>query len=193
MLYPIVTVSHMIPMVQLAKLFLNHGVSVDIAVMNPPIMLASTTKLISKVSSTNPEISFTNMLRTIQSDSVEFKRYLQSSTSFVFMRSMLQLSSASPHIRSTPPEQMVLPCSFTFQNWSQLGTGQRRMLEKPQLSSLSIPLLHASDAPSLVLMHDTEGHRLLINVFWRLSEAKGILINTFESLEPHAVKTLNDG
>ncbi|KAK3021992.1 hypothetical protein RJ639_045646 [Escallonia herrerae] len=44
--------------------------------------------------------------------------------------------------------------------------------------------------PSVVL--DKEGGSASISLFGRLREAKGIMVNTFAELEPHAVKSLSD-
>ncbi|KAJ4780658.1 Glycosyltransferase [Rhynchospora pubera] len=53
-------------------------------------------------------------------------------------------------------------------------------------------MLHVSDLPIRIVQFDTEEHKLLMDIYRRMSKAKGILINTFELLEHGAVKTLKD-
>ncbi|KAJ3684894.1 hypothetical protein LUZ61_014058 [Rhynchospora tenuis] len=63
---------------------------------------------------------------------------------------------------------------------------------KTPITVNGVPLIHASDLPREVL-EISEDHELFINVFRRMREANGILTNTFESLEPRAVKSIKDG
>ncbi|KAJ4806778.1 Glycosyltransferase [Rhynchospora pubera] len=220
-LYPITGVSHIIPMVQLAKLFLKHGISVEIAVINPPVMPTSTTNFISKVSTTNPEIKFnllpplppppkppttpiSTMLNTIQSNNTQLQSYLQSLSETTSVSALvidffcvdalnvaaaLEIPVYTFYTSGANDLAVLLRVPELVPTWDHT----KKDVGKNPVVIPGIPLLHASDLPHLVLQFNTEDHELLINVFKRMAETKGIFINTFELLEPRAVKTLKDG
>jgi UDP-glucoronosyl and UDP-glucosyl transferase len=215
-LYPTIGVSHMIPMVQLAKLFLSHGISVDIAVINTPMMPDSTKKFISKVSSTNPEIKFhllqplpppsepaptrfTKMLHTIRSNNSELLSYLQSLSETTSIAALIldffcvdALDVAAeigiPAYIFYPSGANSLAVFLRLPEMAPTWDWTKKDVRATPIVIPGIPLLHLSDAPPLLLAYDTEDHRPYINLFRRMSEAKGILINTFEMLETQAVK-----
>ncbi|KAJ4780659.1 Glycosyltransferase [Rhynchospora pubera] len=192
-LYPIMGVSHIIPMVQLAKLFLNHGISVEIAVINPPVMPTSTTNFISKVSSTNPEIKFnllpplppptkppttpfSTMLNTIQSNNTQLQSYLQSMSETTSV-SALVIDFFCVDALNVAAALKIPVYTFYTSGANDLAV----LLRMPELVPTwnhtkkdvgknpvvipGIPLLRASDLPHLVLHFNTEDHELFINVF----------------------------
>jgi hypothetical protein len=220
-LYPTMGASHMIPMVQLAKLFMNHRVSVEIAVINPPIMPAATTKFISKVSSTNPEISFnllprlslpsqpartplSNMFHTLRANNTELQSYLQSLSKTASIAALvidffcvdaldvaaeLGIPTYIFYASGANALAVYFPLPDLVPTWDR----RKKDVGKTPIVIPGIPLLHVSDTPSLIQEFDTEEHKLFVNALRRRTEAKGILINTFESLEHRAVKTIKDG
>ncbi|XP_078151435.1 UDP-glycosyltransferase 88B1-like [Carex rostrata] len=220
-LYPTMGASHMIPMVQLAKLFINHRISVEIAVINPPIMPPATTKFISKVSSTNPEISFnllpplslpsqpartplSNMFHTLRANNTELQSYLQSLSKTASIAALvidffcvdaldvaaeLGIPTYIFYASGANALAVYFPLPDLVPTWDR----RKKDVGKTPIVIPGIPLLHVSDTPSLILEFDTEEHKLFVNALRRRTEAKGILINTFESLEHRAVKTIKDG
>ncbi|KAJ4787588.1 Glycosyltransferase [Rhynchospora pubera] len=218
-LYPVIGVSHMIPMIQLAKSFINHSISIDIAVLNPPTMPVATSKLISKVSSTDPQISFTllpvmlpspnptstlfeNMINMIRSNNIKLQSYLQSEMETSSIAALVMDFFCADALDVA--HELGIPAYIFF------PTGANNLavfLHLPELASTwdrtkenvgktpivinGVPLIHASDLPREVL-EISDDHELFINVFRRMRKANGILMNTFESLEPRAVKSLMD-
>uniref|UniRef100_A0A0A9DD23 Uncharacterized protein n=1 Tax=Arundo donax TaxID=35708 RepID=A0A0A9DD23_ARUDO len=60
------------------------------------------------------------------------------------------------------------------------------------LSFPGAPPFKASELPSLVA-DDGEASKAILRMVARMPDARGVLINTFESLEPRAVRALRDG
>ncbi|KAJ4771407.1 Glycosyltransferase [Rhynchospora pubera] len=217
-LYPTMLVSHMIPMVQLAKLFIKHGISVEIAVINSPTMPTSMTYFISKISSTNPEISFNllpplppppkpsptpylTMLHTIQSNSTQLQSYLQSQSKDGSIAALVVDFFCVDALDVAA--SLGIPAYIFFSSGANVlavflripelkPTWDKNDVNKNPVVIPGIPMLHVSDLPIRIVQFDTEEHKLLMDIYRRMSKAKGILINTFELLEHGAVKTLKD-
>ncbi|TVU01682.1 hypothetical protein EJB05_52862, partial [Eragrostis curvula] len=56
-----------------------------------------------------------------------------------------------------------------------------------------LPPVPASDMPDVLLGPRNEQYKETIVLFEQLLKAKGILVNTFEWLEPEAVEAIEDG
>ncbi|KAL6616013.1 hypothetical protein ACP70R_038283 [Stipagrostis hirtigluma subsp. patula] len=57
-LYPGLGVGHLTPMVQLAKVFLQHGVDVTVALVEPPTAAPEFTAVVARAAASNPSITF---------------------------------------------------------------------------------------------------------------------------------------
>ncbi|KAF8696338.1 hypothetical protein HU200_037245 [Digitaria exilis] len=57
-LYPSLGVGHLTPMVELAKLFLQHGVAVTVAIPEPPVKAPDFSATVARVAASNPSVAF---------------------------------------------------------------------------------------------------------------------------------------
>ncbi|RCV27235.1 hypothetical protein SETIT_5G308500v2 [Setaria italica] len=57
-LYPGLGVGHLTPMVELAKLFLQHGVAVTVALVEPPVKAPDFSAAVARAAASNPSITF---------------------------------------------------------------------------------------------------------------------------------------
>ncbi|KAJ3695157.1 hypothetical protein LUZ60_000534 [Juncus effusus] len=218
-LYPFMGAGHLIPMVELAKQFLRHGVSVSIALTK----LMPVGDMVSKLSDSNPNIHF-HVLPQVDPPSNAEPKVL-----FVSLCKMLRLyntplkSFIESESRISPTSALILDlfCADALDVAAELGipayfffscgaSTLAVVLRLPTfLSSSTIgPLKDAGETPLLfpgvpplpashlikeTFDPETEEFKLIIYDFDRLAEGKGILINSFESLEPRAMKALKDG
>ncbi|GJN13170.1 hypothetical protein PR202_ga31514 [Eleusine coracana subsp. coracana] len=78
----------------------------------------------------------------------------------------------------------VMPSNVSF------GEMGRSLLHFPGVH----PAVPASDLPQVLLApHDNEQYKATIGLFEQIVKAKGVLANTYEWLEPAAVKAMRDG
>ncbi|KAJ4782538.1 Glycosyltransferase [Rhynchospora pubera] len=177
-LYPSMGAGHLRPMLELAKQFVRHGVSVIIPVMTG----GPATDLVSKYSNSNPSISFhilpqitptaphpapfVNMINTLKdyNDGLRTFLIMHASTLSVFFQLLTYL-----------PKHPMGDIGTTIMQFS------------------GVPPLLASHLPSGLFDPTTEQYKLSLYMINRWAEGKGILVNSFESLEPRAVRALKDG
>ncbi|OEL12807.1 hypothetical protein BAE44_0026173, partial [Dichanthelium oligosanthes] len=57
-LYPGLGVGHLTPMVQLAKLFVHHGIAVTVALVEPQVESASFSAVVARAAAANPSVTF---------------------------------------------------------------------------------------------------------------------------------------
>ncbi|KAJ1691473.1 hypothetical protein LUZ63_015628 [Rhynchospora breviuscula] len=213
-LYPSMVAGHLRPMVELAKQFVRHGVSVIIPVMSG----GQATDLVSKYSNSNPSISFhilpqipsttphpvpfVNMINTL-------KGYNDGLRTFLTMQSDISPISAivldifcihALDIASELgiPAYFFFTCSAsTLSVFFQLPT----YLSAHPMGDIGTTIMQFSGFPPLLESHlpnglfdpTTEQYKLSLYMINRWAEGKGILVNSFESLEPRAVRALKDG
>ncbi|XP_044468548.1 UDP-glycosyltransferase 88A1-like, partial [Mangifera indica] len=143
-MYPSPAIGHLISMVELAKLILNHrpSLSIHIIIFEPPYDAGSTATYINKVSATIPSIIF-HRLPTI-----------------------------------TLPQSLIssakIPETLTF---------EVLLLNNPNLEQALLKFCG----------YWTFNRRFLLDASILLPKSAGIIVNTFESLEPRAVKTMTAG
>ncbi|KAJ6830334.1 putative anthocyanidin 5,3-O-glucosyltransferase [Iris pallida] len=218
-LFPSVGMGHIIPMVELAKLFIGQGFSVTIVVVEPPFDDSTTSgPFISRVSSEYPSISFHRLPKVVPP-----------ATSRPPMSIIETLRLACPHllvflntIRSTTNVRaLVLDmfCTSALDVADELGLlsyfffsssastlaaflffptlqdkldGNFRDLGSSPIHFPGLPPVPASDLPTPVQERGEANDAIMFN-FKRLPMAKGIMINTLEWLEKGAVKALANG
>ncbi|TVU35832.1 hypothetical protein EJB05_17739, partial [Eragrostis curvula] len=220
-LYPGLGVGHLTPMVQLAKVFVQHGVAVIVALVEPPFKSDDFSAVVARATASNPSVTFHVLPPPPPPSSPA-----DSTSSDVIAKMFHFLTAMNAPLRdflgSLPSvNALVLDmfCGDAFDVAAELklpaytsyasGAGDLAVfLNLPSLrasmstsfaelgdSVLSFPgapPLKASDLP-LECSNDSEGGKSILRMFERMTEAKGILINTFESLEPSAVRALRDG
>ncbi|XP_078168300.1 anthocyanidin 5,3-O-glucosyltransferase-like isoform X2 [Carex rostrata] len=218
-LYTSVFVGHIVPMVELAKQFICHGISVTIPVMN----VRSATDLVSEIccNSNHPNISFHILPQTVTTLNPHpipmvnsFNMMKPNNDSF---RSFLIEQS-----QTSPISGVILDmnCGDALDVIAELGiptyffmpSGATNLAANFQLSTYfatrsidigktllffhgipPLPASHLPHFPNEAFDPEKEQYKLLMNIFNRLPEGKGILVNSFDSLEPRAVMALKDG
>ncbi|KAJ4787585.1 Glycosyltransferase [Rhynchospora pubera] len=213
-LYPSMGAGHLRPMVELGKQFVRHGVSVIIPVMTG----GQATDLVSKYSNSNPSISF-HILPQIPPTSPHpapfvniinmIKCYNDGLRTFLIKQSDISPISAivldifcihAVDIVSELgiPAYFLFTCSAsTLSVFFQLPT----YLPAHPVGDIGTTIMQFSGAPPLLASHlpnelfdpTTEQYKLVMYMINRWAEGKGILVNSFESLEPQAVRALKDG
>ncbi|KAJ3695158.1 hypothetical protein LUZ60_000535 [Juncus effusus] len=218
-LYPSIGVGHLVPMVELAKQFLRHGVFVSIALTK----LMPLGDMVSKLSDANPNIHFHVLPQVDPPSNADPKKAFGNFFEKLRLYNTPLKSFIESESRTSPVSALILDmfCVDALDVAAELGVpayfffscGANALavfLHLPKFISSSTigPLKDAGETPLLFpgvppfpASHlikeasdpDTEEFKLTIYNFDRLAEGKGILINSFESLEPRAMKALKDG
>ncbi|KAJ3684890.1 hypothetical protein LUZ61_014054 [Rhynchospora tenuis] len=205
---------HLRPMVELAKKFVRHGVSVIVPVMTG----GPATDLVSKYSNSNPSISF-HILPQIPpttSHPVPFvnmfnmlKCYNDGLRTFLIKQSDISPISAivldifcvdALDVASELgiPAYFLFTCSAsTLSVFLQLPA----FLPTHPIVDAGTTRMHFPGVPPLLASHlpieffdpTTEPYKVCMYMINRWAEGKGILVNSFESLEPRTVRALKDG
>lgn len=214
-------VGHLIPMVELAKLFLRRGISVVIAVPTPPAntgdFFSSSSSAVATLAAANPSISF-HHLPPPDYPSPDPDPFMQ-------MLDVLRLTVPSllAFIRSLPPVAALvldLFCVEALDAAAETGVpaylyytscagdlaaflhlphyfatteGNFKDIGKGLLHFPGVPPIPVSDMPHTVLDRATRACAARIRHYGRVPEARGVLINTFEWLEARAVRALREG
>ncbi|CAL4954692.1 unnamed protein product [Urochloa decumbens] len=226
-LYPGLGAGHLTPMLQLAKLFLQHGVAVTVALVEPPVKTPDFSATVARAAASNPSISFHVLPpppqppSTAGSSADDTPRHpaLQMFDHLGAMNAPLR-----DFLRSLPTSadalvidmfcadaldvaaELNLPVYFfyasgagdlaVFLNIPSVRANMTMSLQEFRGSVLSLPgapPFKASDLPEELLKDSEAGKAILRRMFRRMPESNGILVNTFESLEPRAARALRDG
>uniref|UniRef100_J3L3T3 Glycosyltransferase n=1 Tax=Oryza brachyantha TaxID=4533 RepID=J3L3T3_ORYBR len=225
-LYPGIGVGHLVPMIELAKVFLQHGLAVTVALVKPPLEPLDFSATVARFAAANPSINFhvlpspppaaapagsgsdgtsarpiVRTLRFLKTMNTPFRNFLRSMPSSVhaliidmFCTDALDVASelripayvfySSP--ASTLAVFLYLPSMRDKINTS-VGELSDSILHFP-----GFPPFKASELPQDIL-DDNEASRLILPTFQRLPESRGILVNTFQSVETRALRALRDG
>jgi UDP:flavonoid glycosyltransferase YjiC (YdhE family) len=219
-LYPSLGVGHLTPMVELAKALLRHGLSVLIAVVDPPDADAVTTAAVARLAAANPAISFRLLPALARPDA----------GAHPVRRSMETLRLANPALRdllrSLPrggadallldmfcvdaldvAAELGVPAYFFFPSAaSNLAVFLNLPYFYPTVPPFmdmdrntpvhccpSMPPIRAVDMLQAVQDKESEAAKVRLYQFKRMAEGTGMLVNTFDWLEPRALKALADG
>ncbi|XBI61683.1 hypothetical protein VPH35_042444 [Triticum aestivum] len=182
MLYSSPLMGHLVPMIELAKLFAARGLAITVVLMDPPYDTGATGPFLAGVSAANPSISFHRLPQV---------KLLESDDSVMPALAFARLSN--PHLRDflagASPDFLVVDffCSAAMD----------------VASELNIPAYFFSTSGAQILaffMHltplmdrDGASYQALLNVSLNLFRSQGIFINTFRSLEPRAMDTILAG
>ncbi|KAF8751371.1 hypothetical protein HU200_012042 [Digitaria exilis] len=220
-LYTWLVRGHLHPMVQLASRLAGHGVPVTVAIADVPSS-SDSLNTVARLSASYPSVSFHLLppataarsgdeadpdadpfitliadLRATNPELVAFVRSLPSVKALVldfFCGCALDAA-----------EELGLPAYLFFTSGaSALAAYLHISVMRPDVpfgdmgrSLLHFPGVHpvpASDLPEVLLLGPhNEQYKATIGLFQQLPKAKGILANTFEWLEPRAVKAIEEG
>ncbi|KAG5558685.1 hypothetical protein RHGRI_008591 [Rhododendron griersonianum] len=219
-LYPSPGIGHLISMVELGKLILTRHPSFSITILTTTTSFntGSTAPYLRRVSSTTPSITF-HHLPLIPLDPASFPsmeaitfELLRLNTPHV-CRSLLSLSTTIAafiiDLFCTPAlplgSELNIPTNYFFtsgagcldyflylpiihQNINQSFNDLNTDLHFPNL-----PPIPAADMPSPMLERNSTEYECFIDFLNHMPKSDGIIVNTFEALEPRAVKAISDG
>ncbi|CAL4922574.1 unnamed protein product [Urochloa decumbens] len=224
-LYPSPGVGHIIPMVHLAKAFLNHGFDVTMVIAEPPTGSPDFRIVdVNALAASNPAITFHVLppvpdadlaavpgkppflltLQALRRYNGELERFLRSvprrrlHSLVVGMFSTCALDVGAR--LGAPVYVFFASAAATLAVVAQLPAllaGRRaglKELDDAPLEFLGVPPFPASHLVRELLEHpeDDELCKTMLDVWARDTDAAGVLVNTFESLESAAVRALRD-
>ncbi|PUZ54903.1 hypothetical protein GQ55_5G169200 [Panicum hallii var. hallii] len=220
-LYPGLGVGHLTPMVELAKVFLHHGAAVTVALVEPPTNSPDFSAAVARAAASNPSVTF-HVLPPAPADPSSSDGGISSAHHIVLMFDYLKAMCAPlrDFLRSLPAvdalvldmfcgdaldvaAELNLPVYYfyasgagdlaVFLNLARMDTRTTFAELGDSLVSLpGAPPFKASDLPKEI-SQGSPGAKPILGALYRLPEANGILVNTFESLETRAVRALRDG
>ncbi|KAJ9703178.1 hypothetical protein PVL29_004807 [Vitis rotundifolia] len=196
--------------------------SITIFIVTPPYNTGSTAPYLARVSSTIPSITF-HHLSTISLPLDSFSSPNHETLAFEFLRlnnpnvhqALVSISNNSS-VRAlivdgfctaalSVAAQLNIPCYYFFtsgacclasflylpfihQQTTKSFKGLNTHLHIPGL-----PPVPASDMAKPILDREDKAYEFFLNMSIHLPRSAGIIVNTFEALEPRAVKTILDG
>ncbi|VAH09554.1 unnamed protein product [Triticum turgidum subsp. durum] len=214
-------VGHLIPMVELAKLFLGRGVAVVIAVPTPPASTAdffsSTASAVAGLEAANPSIAFhhlpppdypdpnphpflqmLDLLRLTVPSLLAFLRSLPSVAALVL--DLFCIDSLDAAAQTGVPAYIYYTSSagdlaafLHLPHHFATTEGSFKDMGKAPLRFPGVPPIPASDMPHTVMDRADPICTIRIGHYGRIPEARGVLVNTYEWLEARAVRALREG
>ncbi|XP_047056776.1 anthocyanidin 5,3-O-glucosyltransferase-like [Lolium rigidum] len=218
-LYPALGVGHLNPMVQLAKAFLRRGVAVTIAVVDPPgkdpVLEAAVARLAVACPSMTVRLlpipparadkpyshGAMRMLAELRLASPVLREFLASLPAVdALVFDMFCIDALDVGADLAIPTYMFFPsaaadlaiylqvpacCRAAPSSFGDMG-------ETP-LRFSGVPPVRALDMPDTMVDRESELCRTRVQQLARMPEARGVLVNSFEELEPRALKALRDG
>jgi hypothetical protein len=216
-------VGHLIPMVELAKLFLRRGLAAVIAVPTPPAstadFFASSASTVAELAAANPSVSFHHLpppdypapdpdpflqmldaLRLTAPALAAFLRSLPSVAALVLDLFCVDALDAAASI-GVPAYFYYTSCAGDLAAFLHLphyfaetdGGASFKDMGKALLRFPGVPPIPASDMPHTVLDRADRTCAVRVGHYGRIPEARGVLINTYEWLEARTVRALRDG
>ncbi|KAH7534094.1 hypothetical protein FEM48_Zijuj04G0200800 [Ziziphus jujuba var. spinosa] len=217
-LYPAPVFHHMVSMVELGKLILRHHHDLSITILVPTGALdaAATSSYIHQLSQTDLSISFFT-LRSIQLPQslpqnrsaaafqsiqlnaeavVDALGTISATSKVLALITSAVHSSYHPHI---PTYYYFSSCASTLAFFLHLPTIHNQTsksfkdLNDTVFHLPGLPPIKASDMPDPVLDRNQPPYHYFIHYASCLPNSKGFIVNTFEALEPQAIKAITDG
>jgi UDP-N-acetylglucosamine:LPS N-acetylglucosamine transferase len=220
-LYAGMGIGHLVPMVALAKLFLRHNLAVTIVTVDPPATSWSSANVLSRLTSANPSISFhilpaipippeishnhfTQMFDILRGGNSNFHDFLVSISKTASLRSVVLDMFCTAALEVTDkldiPTYFFMPSSAsTLAVFWQVPALDKTLstsfkdMGRTTVDFLGLPPVPAADLPQNLQDRTSGAYKTRIANWPRYIEADGILINTFEELEPKAMTALRSG
>jgi hypothetical protein len=221
-LYPTPAIGHLISMVELAKLILTHqpSLTVHILIAPQPYNAGSTAPYISAVSSTTPSITFHNLpnvtlpptsspnhetltFELLRLNNPNLHQSLLSISKSYTVRALIMDFFCSHAI--SVAANLSIPGYYFFTSGAgclayflYLPTMHRSSTKSfKDLNTLldipGIPPIPSSDSPKPVLDRNDDAYKCFLDCSFSFAKSAGIIVNTFESLEPRVIKAISDG
>ncbi|KAG9441568.1 hypothetical protein H6P81_017422 [Aristolochia fimbriata] len=220
--YPSPGMGHLVSMVELAKRFLPYSFDLTVVVAEPPYNTGDTASYIRSVAGTHPSITFHRLLPpvTLPLDASPSTNHEAFTYRFVDLNNPLLHDAL---LRKIPVSALLLDffCFASMEYAARLGipsyvyytssatclavTFNLPTLHTNCTSSLKdmvdtvlddvpgVPPLPASYMPTPVLDREDEAYWVFLRMSMEIPKCRGILVNTFEALEPRAMRALSEG
>ncbi|KAM0868956.1 hypothetical protein ACQ4PT_041005 [Festuca glaucescens] len=218
-LYPTLGVGHLNPMVELAKAFLRRGVAVTIAVVDPPgkdpVLEAAVARLAVACPSMTVRLlpippacadkpyshGAMRMLAELRLASPVLREFLASLPAVdALVFDMFCIDALDVGAELAIPTYMFYPSAagdlaiyLQVPDCCRAAPSSFKDMGKTPLHFSGVPPVRALDMPGTMIDRESELCRTRVQQLARMPEARGILVNSFEELEPRAVKALRDG
>ncbi|KAK1667221.1 hypothetical protein QYE76_055380 [Lolium multiflorum] len=215
-LYPALGVGHLNPMVQLAKAFLRRGVAVTIAVVDPPgkdpVLEAAVARLAVACPSMTVRLlpippacadshGAMRILAELRLASPVLREFLASLPAVdalvfdMFCIDALDVGAdlAIPTYMFFPSAAADLAIYLQVPGCCRAAPSSFGDMGETPLRFSGVPPVRALDMPDTMVDRESELCRTRLQQLARMPEARGVLVNSFEELEPRALKALRDG
>jgi hypothetical protein len=211
-LYPGPFVGHLTPMVELAKVFVRHGVSVTIVLAEPQVQSTHFSAVVARAAASNPSVSFHVLAPPTPTDaSLEMFEYLRLMD--VPLRHFL---GSLPAVHALVLDMfcggsMDVAAELSIPAYFFMASGASFLAVFLSLPSMAanmgkrfselgesivrlpgVPPFKGTDLPKIV-RDDDDTTTGFLRMAERIQESNGILTNTLESLEARPVRALRDG
>ncbi|CAM0954448.1 unnamed protein product [Alopecurus aequalis] len=217
-LYPSLGVGHLIPMVELAKHLLRHGHKVVLAVVDPPDGDAASAVAVARLAAANPSIAF-RLLPAPPSPDPAAHPVKRSLDTLRLCNPVLRdflLSLPAPGADALLLDmfcvdaldvaaELAVPAYFFFASaagdlavflnmpYSYPGLPSFRDMGETLVHCPGMPSVRAVDMPLTVQDKESDPTKVRMYQFTRIPEGRGVLVNSFDWLEPNALKALVTG
>ncbi|XP_074558476.1 anthocyanidin 5,3-O-glucosyltransferase-like [Curcuma longa] len=218
-LYPVTGMGHLVPMVELAKLFIRHDFDAAVVLMHSPLKHPSFDPFIAGVSATHPSITFhqlppptgsvadpagQRLLDSVQPNNPQLLQFLSSYRRNSDVRAVILDWFCADALDVTA--ELRLRTHFFFSSGASdlavflyLPTMYSTMdvsfgdLGDAPLHYPGMPPIPASHMPIHMMERENVMFKKMVRMFDRLPDADAILINSFDQFEAEAVETLRSG
>ncbi|MQM04982.1 hypothetical protein Taro_037782 [Colocasia esculenta] len=216
-LYPSPGMGHLVSMVELGKVFVRQGFPVTIAILDPPYNTGSTATFIDRVSKAHPSISF-HRLPTVTLPDLDTPNHEALAIELI----RLSNPNVLAYLKSADPLALVLDffCASTVDVAAELGlpvfffftsgacslavflhfpadhdaiTESYKDLGDTPIHFPGVPPIPANHMATPVLDRRDSAYTGFLYMSKRLTEADGVIVNTFEEIEPAAVEAIREG
>ncbi|KAJ4806366.1 Glycosyltransferase [Rhynchospora pubera] len=213
---------HLAPMVSLAKLFQKHNFSATVVTYDNPHRPGQVEQDVSRLSSANPSISFhvlpqittgedyanlrppAVMHTILQTQNINLHNFIMDLSKTSSIRAIMLDSLCTVGIDVA--RQLNIPAYFFTPSGASALAFFFNLLELDASSSLSLkdygnspinfpglPPVVASDCPIFLVDRGSDSYKSAMENFRDIVKSDGVLMNTFESLEPKAISALREG
>ncbi|KAE8077785.1 hypothetical protein FH972_016314 [Carpinus fangiana] len=221
-LFPTPAIGHLISMVELAKLILTHhpSLAIHILIAPQPYNAGSTSPYIATVSATIPSITFHNLpnvdlpptsspnhetltFELLRLNNPNLHQSLRS-ISETFTIHALIMDSFCFHALSVAVELNIpgyyfhTSCASSLSCFLYLPTVHNATTKSfKDLDNLidfpGVPPIPSGDTPKPLLDRNDPAYDCFLNCAFSMAKSAGIIINSFESLEPRVNKAISEG
>ncbi|WVZ70041.1 hypothetical protein U9M48_018745 [Paspalum notatum var. saurae] len=209
---------HLVSMIELGKILGARGLAVTIVVVDPPYNTGATGPFLAGVSAANPSISFHRLpkdLPPVKSKHHEALTFEVMRVSNPYLRELLLAAAPPPvaliadffcSVALDVAEELGVPAYFFFTSGAQnlaffLHLPVLHERTTASFKDMGSDLIHVPGIPPVPATHavlplmdrDDPAYDAFLKVAADMCRSRGIIVNTFRSLEPRAVENVAAG